>query len=586
MITVLGVPTGLPTVDFTIPTPGTNGANYTGEIFVKATTNSVVSVLDGVEVLLLRQTAAPSFFNPLGTWQQVAGGGSQGLFDLVGLFGQQAYINVDNLPLGTYKAVLLVGDLQLGGPDLLTLSVDWESHTKNPTYTATPEQGNVLTNDSAGLHVTTVNGQNIAPVGNTTITTGYGTLVINANGDYTYTASTSGAGYGKIDVLTYTVDNGHGSTDTATLYMAIGPSTLPDSTLASALSPSLAALDDHSVVVTDTVHDNKAVISAITDHKGEGTGAADGHTGAIDNVANDLSGAVANVTNDHTGSEPKEPNGKGTETETLNGTTDHAGAAAANDASSHIGGTDSGDTTHSLSGTLAMPLADGEMVHVFRDGVDIGSASADSSNWTFTDNNAAAGVHTYSVAVVDSTGNQGTMSDTWMIGDAHGSVLGATEDHETVVGTGSNEILSDGGHTGVSLVGDNGDDQFLVSGSGTTVSGGAGFNTLLVTGAGLSLNLDNVTGVEKVALGTNGDNTLSVSLKDVLQIQDAETSKTLMVTGDASDTVQLKTVDGFAHADGDTQVINGAVFDVYHATSGHDLATLLLQQNMHVQQAA
>jgi hypothetical protein len=57
-----------------------------------------------------------------------------------------------------------------------------------------------------------------------------------------------------------------------------------------------------------------------------------------------------------------------------------------------------------------------------------------------------------------------------------------------------------------------------------------------------------------------------------------------MVTGGAGNTIKLLAADGFAHAAGDVEACDGVSFDVYHAPVGIDVATLLLQQDMQVQQ--
>jgi hypothetical protein len=141
----------------------------------------------------------------------------------------------------------------------------------------------------------------------------------------------------------------------------------------------------------------------------------------------------------------------------------------------------------------------------------------------------------------------------------------------------------DGGPDGADvLVGYGGNDLLKVgSGNFQLVDGGSGFDVLQLTGAGINLKLSNVHGVEQINLGAG--NTLNVGFQDVLQIPDA-TPRTLAVQGDGAATVKLSVTDGFAHASGDIQVQNGVTYDVWHAGSGTDVATLLLQQTMNVQQ--
>ena len=91
-----------------------------------------------------------------------------------------------------------------------------------------------------------------------------------------------------------------------------------------------------------------------------------------------------------------------------------------------------------------------------------------------------------------------------------------------------------------------------------TIGGGSGVDTLTLDGAGLTLDLTQVsnasaslpngssriTSVERVDLTGTGNNTLKLSLNDVLDMSEANLFATtgrhqLMVTGDAGDTVQL-----------------------------------------------
>jgi hypothetical protein len=109
------------------------------------------------------------------------------------------------------------------------------------------------------------------------------------------------------------------------------------------------------------------------------------------------------------------------------------------------------------------------------------------------------------------------------------------------------------------------------------VDAGLSFDHLFV-GDGRELSLDHLSGIEQVDLGQHS--VLTVSADDVLRISDA-TPNTLVVTGDASDTVVKD--GGYTHAAGDTQVVGGTTFDVWHAASGGDVATLLLEQGVHAQ---
>jgi hypothetical protein len=163
---------------------------------------------------------------------------------------------------------------------------------------------------------------------------------------------------------------------------------------------------------------------------------------------------------------------------------------------------------------------------------------------------------------------------------AASTTVTASADHTTIIGSDQPNIFSDGGHADVTLKGGAGDDLFVINNPDTVVQGGAGFDTLQLSG-GINLNLANVKGIEEVDLGTNGHNSLTVSLADVLNIPDA-TPKTMTVLGDVSDMVKLSVADGFTHVANDTQIMNGITFDVYHAGIGSNVVNLLLQHELTV----
>ena len=97
--------------------------------------------------------------------------------------------------------------------------------TEDKTLVAT---GNVLTNDTdpdwaMTLSVIAVNGTAVSATGTTTIVGTYGTLVIQANGQYTYTLASSQANVlalatGQVvpDVFNYTISDGKTYTQTTT----------------------------------------------------------------------------------------------------------------------------------------------------------------------------------------------------------------------------------------------------------------------------------------------------------------------------------------------------------------------------------
>ena len=76
-----------------------------------------------------------------------------------------------------------------------------------------------------------------------------------------------------------------------------------------------------------------------------------------------------------------------------------------------VGGTTNDDTPE-LQGTISSALSGTEQLRVFRNGVDIGAATVNGTNWSYIDASLASGsAYTYTAKVVDAAGNSSATSN-------------------------------------------------------------------------------------------------------------------------------------------------------------------------------
>ncbi|HFQ8049817.1 TPA: BapA/Bap/LapF family large adhesin [Pseudomonas putida] len=202
----------------------TVAAGTTADPTLTLTTNSVLALLNNSSFTLQVKDAS-------GAWVTIATGNTQGLLDLIVLpLGLQVDIGV--LQAGDYR--LTVGSGGIGLVTNVTTSLDITSTSLTQfTGTGTATSGNVITDvgtdgavdargpDSAAVLQVLKNGSYVSAGTSTTVQGLYGTLVISADGSYTYTPNGSPNSVGKVDVFSYQLVHPNGLSDTANLYVRI-----------------------------------------------------------------------------------------------------------------------------------------------------------------------------------------------------------------------------------------------------------------------------------------------------------------------------------------------------------------------------
>ena len=202
------------------------GENQSTGVDIRATNTGLKSLFDGVRVTLYKENAN-------GTWQKVASNTDVGLFDVFFFFfPEQARIKTtNNLAPGNYKVI--AEDLSMFSfISLNSLDVTYTTTTKSPgleAIKANVVSGNVMVDD-----VTTIGTQvsklvnadgkvvDVSANGSTTLVGKFGTILIKADGSYSYTPNKDVANLGKVDTFTYTIKNANGNTSEAKLFVQIG----------------------------------------------------------------------------------------------------------------------------------------------------------------------------------------------------------------------------------------------------------------------------------------------------------------------------------------------------------------------------
>ncbi len=126
-------------------------------------------------------------------------------------------------------------------------------------------------------------------------------------------------------------------------------------------------------------------------------------------------------------------------------------------------------------------------------------------------------------------------------GTSQGNIMIAGAGNQTLDALAGNDSLDGGSGSDILLAG-SGDDVLVHDAADSLISGGAGTDTLQISGAGVTIDLTAIansiiTGIEKIDLTGSGDNTLVTSADDVQAL--STDTDTLIVTGNVGDSVRL-----------------------------------------------
>ncbi|WP_420366943.1 BapA/Bap/LapF family large adhesin [Acinetobacter baumannii] len=204
------------TVDFTIAAGQEGVATFNFNSLIGA------SALGDYNVVLQK------YNDVTGQWEAVNGTGDRSLLNLT-LLGNTPTAQIGGLTEGEYRAFLSFNGL-VGGAVAVTLngSVDVYNPAVITGYDVVAAHGNLISdpNTNGDVDIATpnsiiseVNGVAVSASPTEIIGT-HGTLLIYANGDYTYTPNADSAGLGQVDQFTYTLlDPASNTTSQATFYV-------------------------------------------------------------------------------------------------------------------------------------------------------------------------------------------------------------------------------------------------------------------------------------------------------------------------------------------------------------------------------
>ncbi|WP_373878402.1 beta strand repeat-containing protein, partial [Acinetobacter calcoaceticus] len=172
------------------------------------------------------------FDEATGQWVSIGGTNPEASLIDLSLIGGTPTAVLEGLDAGQYRAFIgYEGLLGIGLGGTLTGTMDVYNPYIVAGYSVEPISGNVIKDASltgevdaasSSAVISQVNGVAVDPATGATIVGTYGTLVIDQDGNYTYTPTVNGANLGQVDQFNYTLlDPVTGNTSEATLYVRL-----------------------------------------------------------------------------------------------------------------------------------------------------------------------------------------------------------------------------------------------------------------------------------------------------------------------------------------------------------------------------
>ncbi|SUB08579.1 BapA/Bap/LapF family large adhesin [Pantoea agglomerans] len=238
------------------------------DLNVTATSSAFINVASNSTLVLQKYDSSTS------AWVTVSKENSGNLFGMFGLGASTSTITLTGLTAGQYQMVYTTSGINVGVSFSLDASTTVYTLAEQGTPTDyTTATGNVITDVDAvygadGIPHSTYTSVSAVSVTNSdgivtsvtldattksaTLDGQYGTLVINADGSYVYTPTSSMDSIGKVDSFTYTItDSATGLSSSAQIHVQIGTSN-------EALDLSWDATDPSATAVTDIASSNEA----------------------------------------------------------------------------------------------------------------------------------------------------------------------------------------------------------------------------------------------------------------------------------------------------------------------------------------